>query len=82
MMRVNVRFYAQCRDAVGGSEATIEAPAGATLAELTHILQARYPGLGKLWKTLVIAVNEEIARGDERLSEGDTMALLPPVSGG
>jgi molybdopterin converting factor small subunit len=29
-----------------------------------------------------IAVNEELAAGDHRLSDGDVVALLPPVAGG
>jgi molybdopterin converting factor small subunit len=32
--------------------------------------------------TLAFAVNGEYARGDARVSPGDEVAVLPPVSGG
>jgi molybdopterin converting factor small subunit len=32
--------------------------------------------------TLAFAVNGEYARGEDPVSEGDEVAVLPPVSGG
>jgi molybdopterin converting factor small subunit len=32
--------------------------------------------------SMKIALNEEMARGDETLEDGDTVAVLPPVAGG
>lgn len=82
MMKVEVRFYAQCREIVGAGDAMLALPEKATLRDLAAVLQDRYPELSKYWKYLVLAVNEEIARDNRPLCDGDTVALLPPVAGG
>jgi molybdopterin converting factor small subunit len=42
----------------------------------------RFPRLEPLTKSALFAVNEEHARADHPLHEGDTVAIFPPVSGG
>jgi molybdopterin converting factor small subunit len=45
-------------------------------------LVERYPALGPLAPGLRYAVNEEFASPDRELRDRDTLALVPPVSGG
>ena len=62
----------------------IEVPVGdaTTLGELWPVLADRHPGLGPMRDILAFAVNGEYARMEDRVSPGDEVAVLPPVSGG
>lgn len=74
-----VLFFAHLRDAVGREELLIEA-AGKTVAELKEEVSAAY----KLTKmdAVMTAINEEFAPDEEIIHAGDTIAFIPPVSGG
>ncbi|WP_394239350.1 molybdopterin converting factor subunit 1 [Niallia oryzisoli] len=74
-----VLFFAHLRDAVGEESVEVEA-AGKTIAELKQQL-AEAHGIQKL-DAVMAAVNEEFADDDEVIKEGDTIAFIPPVSGG
>jgi len=56
--------------------------ASRTVAHLIEQLEAKYPRLRDHRDSMRVAVNETFARPGARLSEGDTIALIPPVSGG
>ena len=78
---IKVLLFGAAADRAGTRETVI--PAGnTTLDELWPILAERYPGLSPMRDTLAFAVNGEYARGDARVSPGDEVAILPPVSGG
>jgi molybdopterin synthase catalytic subunit len=47
-----------------------------------EIITGRYPKLKKLLDRSLIAVNEDYASPQTRLSDGDTLVIVPPVSGG
>ncbi|WP_209399552.1 MoaD/ThiS family protein [Pseudozobellia sp. WGM2] len=49
--------------------------------ELKQKLKQSFPELDKL-SSLAVAVNSEYAEDEEKLSRGDEIALIPPVSGG
>lgn len=51
-----------------------------TVAELRLEMKRRYPEL--LLDHLMIAVNEQFADDQDQIGPNDTVALLPPVSGG
>ncbi len=53
-----------------------------TVAQLLEQLEAKYPRLRDHRDSMRVAVNETFARLSAQLSEGDTIALIPPVSGG
>jgi MoaE-MoaD fusion protein len=76
-MRVTVRLFAGLREQAGTSERQLELPEGARLADVWAPL-----ALGEEPDGLLYAVNKEYAPPDRRLSEGDEVALIPPVSGG
>lgn len=79
--KVRVRFFGAAADLAGTRET--ELPAGATtLDELWLLLEERHPDLSPMRDTLAFAVNEEYARGNDRVRPGDEVAVLPPVSGG
>ena len=76
-MRVTVRLFAGLREQAGISEQELELPEGARLADVWAPL-----ALGAEPDGLLYAVNKEYASSERRLSEGDEVALIPPVSGG
>ncbi len=81
MARIRVLFFAALADAAGRREASLEIADGATLADLGARLKEAYPGIEGA-PTYAFAVNAEYATPGQRLSDGDEVALIPPVSGG
>jgi MoaE-MoaD fusion protein len=73
-VRVTVRLFAGLRERAGWSQKEIDAD---TVADVWSKL-----GLGDEPDGLLYAVNKEYAPKDTALAEGDTVALIPPVSGG
>jgi MoaD family protein len=76
-----------------GNESVVEVEGG-TIAEVIDQLEARYAGFkeqvmtseGELHRFVNVYVNDEDARYleklDTKVSEGDTVSLLPSVAGG
>jgi MoaE-MoaD fusion protein len=74
-VRVRVRLFAGLRERAGWSEREVDA--GPTVGDIWPAL-----GLGDEPEALLYAVNQEYAERSTELSEGDEVALIPPVSGG
>ena len=81
-MRVRVLFFALYRDLAGRSEIELELEAPATAGEAVTRLRSMGRGLARLPDRPAVAVNQEYARLDAVLDDGDELALLPPVAGG
>jgi len=82
-MQVKVRLFAGLRELLGSElDERFEGDA-VTVSEFRLRLAERYPQLGPHLECAAIAVNEEYVRdGDSRIEAGDSVALIPPVSGG
>lgn len=76
---VKVLLFAHLKDAVGQEQITVEAN-GWTVAKIKDKMAADYEIEGL--ESVMTAVNEEFSDDDTILSEGDTVAFIPPVSGG
>jgi MoaE-MoaD fusion protein len=76
-MRVTVKLFAGLRERAGEGGRDLELDSGARVADVWQPL-----GLGEEPEGLLYAVNKEYAPPDRRLSDGDEVALIPPVSGG
>jgi molybdopterin synthase sulfur carrier subunit len=82
-MTLRVLYFAALRDAVGLSEETLELPAGVTtVGELAELLATRHAAYAARRGHVRLARNEAFASADERLADGDVVALIPPVAGG
>jgi molybdopterin synthase catalytic subunit/molybdopterin converting factor small subunit len=81
-MKVRLLAFASAIDALGTGELELELPEGSRVADLRSRLAADFPRLGPLWPRLAVAVDGRLAGGEQALSEGAEVALLPPVSGG
>src|SRR6478736_8747394 len=72
---VRVRLFAGLRERAGWSERELDG--AATVGDVWPAL-----GLGEEPAGLLYAVNKEYAEPDQRLADGDEVAVIPPVSGG
>jgi molybdopterin synthase sulfur carrier subunit len=81
-LRVKVLFFGRVRELTGLAEESLDMPAGATLSDLFDRYAQRFPKLASFRASLVASQNEEFAAWDTPLAEHDTIAFLPPVSGG
>ncbi len=81
-MHVKVLFFGLLKDICGSAEARLELPAGATAGTVFEHYAEAFPKLRQMASSIVLARNHEFATAAEPLSEGDEVALLPPVSGG
>ena len=76
-MVVRIRLFAGLRERAGRGELELELPDGALVADALAAVDDLASGV-----PLVMAVNREYASPQDRLSAGDELALIPPVSGG
>jgi molybdopterin converting factor subunit 1 len=81
-MRVKVRLFARLRDIAGATELDWEVAGPATIADVWRSLVAAHPALAEYGSSLSCARNEDYARKDAPVADGDEIAFLPPVSGG
>jgi molybdopterin synthase sulfur carrier subunit len=76
-MSITVRFFASIRERLGRSEDHIDAQGITTVAQVWE----RAAGTPYPPRTLA-AVNQEYARLDQPVRDGDEVAFFPPVTGG
>jgi len=81
-MTVKVLFFGLLKDVVGRSEDAAELPDGATMGTLFERYASQYPRLREMSDSIALARNHEFTGLDVVLSDGDEVALMPPVSGG
>lgn len=81
-MKINVLFFAICRELAKTGKAEIELPDGADRESLWKTLLRRYPAMSDLAPRIAIAVNNRFVKNRLELSDGDIVSLIPPVSGG
>ena len=80
-MTIRVRLFASLREKTGTSATESKLLPGATVADLLEELHGRFPELRGCGR-VAYAVNSEYAKLEQTLSDGDEVALIPPVSGG
>ncbi len=75
-----VKYFSFVRERLGLSEEEIDFEG--SVKELKSFLAERHPELREVINSLRIAVNEEYVGEDTQIRDGDTVAIIPPVSGG
>lgn len=83
-MRVQVRYFASLREALGGGE-TVKVAAGSTLGALRDQLLARggeYARCLARQRAVRCALDQVMADESAALREGAEVAFFPPVTGG
>ena len=83
-MKVQIRYFASIREALGPGE-SVDLPAGSTLGALRDALIARGGSHGEALargRALRAALNQVMADESAVLTEGGEVAFVPPVTGG
>lgn len=76
---VRVRFFALYRERAGRSEARVRVPDGSTVADVVAAVRSES---GDLPERPSVALNRTYVALDHPVSDGDEVALIPPVAGG
>lgn len=80
-MKIEIRLFASLRERFGASTLSREVADAATVQDLLDGLRAQAGD--KPWpQNFYVAVNQRYVSPDTALSDGDVVALIPPVSGG
>ena len=81
-MRVTVRLFASLREKAGQEIVYLDLPEGARVADAWANLCLYEQELQACRDRVLIALNRRYVDADQVLSDGDELALFPPVSGG
>jgi molybdopterin synthase catalytic subunit len=80
-IRVRTLFFGVYGELATEREGTSELPPGSTVFDLIEVLRG-VRGFDWLPERVVVAVNQSYAEAGTSLSDGDEVALIPPVAGG
>ena len=78
---ITARLFARLREQAGTDREQLDL-AGFTVADVYEALVRRHPGLEADRALVRPARNEEFARWEDPVADGDEVAFIPPVSGG
>jgi molybdopterin converting factor subunit 1 len=81
-MRVKLLFFASLRDIIGSRQLDFDVPSGSTVNDLLERLESRYPALARYRSIVLTSLNEEYVDRGAVVTDGDELAIFPPVSGG
>jgi molybdopterin converting factor subunit 1 len=79
---VRVLYFGQAKDAAGRAEEEVSLPSASSVKTLVEHSKKAHEKLNGLSDAMRVAVNEEVAREEDSLEDGDIVAFLPPVAGG
>ncbi|MEM4262302.1 MAG: MoaD/ThiS family protein [Thermoplasmata archaeon] len=77
-----MKLFASFRQIFNASEIEFELPEGATAQDLLDDLFLKYPDLRRFKGHVVVTINHQASPLTAGISDGDEVAILPPVSGG
>jgi MoaD family protein len=81
-MEITIRFYSYFEDLTGCAQTTVTVPPGGTIGDLLKHLLTRFPKLGAMQNSTLVAVGVEYQGRGYVLKDGDEVSLFPPVQGG
>jgi molybdopterin converting factor small subunit len=81
-MEVPVRLSSELARAAGNARVTVRLEPGATVSSLLDQLGLDYPPLSEKLNTTVAVISGRTVDRAERISPGQEVAILTPVSGG
>ena len=81
-MRVHVLYFAVLRERIGLDHEELDLASGADVQAARASIAARHPEIAAHLPRIATAVNRAMASETVLLSDGDEIALIPPVAGG
>lgn len=82
VMKVTIKYFAMFREHIGVTEEIVTLNDGAQIRDIHDYLNDRAPRLQPLLDRSMIMRNQEYTDPDDVISDGDEIAIIPPVSGG
>lgn len=83
---IRVLYFASLRERLGTGAEELEPPVGVKdvggLAEYLGRRGGRWSEVFDGDQTVMMALNQEAAKGDAQINDGDEVAFFPPVTGG
>lgn len=76
---IRILLFAHLQEAIGESELSVEL-SDYSVGQIKDWMEKQYPQLSL--QKMMAAVNEEFATDDMVVRGGDTLAFIPPISGG
>ncbi|MEZ0322893.1 MAG: molybdopterin converting factor subunit 1 [Hydrogenothermaceae bacterium] len=80
-MKVKVLYFSSLKEKIGKPFEEIDIEES-SLEDLKRKITQLHPEISDYLNKIMFAVNEEYVSTDIVLKDGDTVALIPPVSGG
>jgi molybdopterin synthase sulfur carrier subunit len=80
--QMHILFFAQLKDATGCDSAELSVTSPLSTEQLWTELLKQFPKLAAHRVSVRLACNQEYTMPNARFSDGDEVALIPPVSGG
>src|SRR5262249_58216877 len=74
-IKIIVLLFGACREVAGVSELNFDLAAPVDVAGAWNEIKTRFPNLEKFERSALFAVNEEHARKEDSLKDGDTWAI-------
>jgi molybdopterin converting factor subunit 1 len=81
-LEIRTLFFASYKELLGTGELQVDLPDGATVSDLVSALRSRGGAFTVLPAAPAVAVNMTYSEASSSLSDGDEVALIPPVAGG
>ena len=81
-LSVKLLLFATYAELAGREQVTLEVPSPATVADVVRFFRASCPGADQVPDRPMAAVNRVHARPETVVTDGDEIALLPPLAGG
>ncbi len=81
-VEIRTLFFASYKELLGTGELQVDLPEGATVSDLVSALRSRGGAFTVLPTAPAVALNMTYTDPTSLLSDGDEVALIPPVAGG
>lgn len=81
-MKIKVKAFASVREVFGFDEKELTVSDGIIVKDVIRQITRSYQPSRDMEMTLLFSINEEYCRDDTPLSDGDRLAIFPPVNGG
>ncbi len=81
-IKIRVLFLGPAKDLTNCQETVLDLPQGSSVSKAIDLLSQLFPPLKSQLHHYRFAVNAEYADSENLLTDGDELAIIPPVSGG
>lgn len=81
-INVKIRLFAAFKELIGKSQIDLPLPEHSSVRDAVNILEASYPKIKNILTVSKFAVNLEYRNVETKLSDGDEITVIMPVSGG